>query len=140
MRENDVRLEHAFLYVKDLERTLAFYRRLMPTWTIRWEGAGYGGKRWIHWGPPGDGQPGYLSLCEHADPEARPAGEESMSIRHVGFVHPDVAGLESRLAAAGIAPSDRASDDRFRRLYFEDPDGHELEFVEHVGAGQVAAR
>jgi catechol 2,3-dioxygenase-like lactoylglutathione lyase family enzyme len=126
----DVRLEHAFLYVRDIERTLTFYRKLMPGWTIRWEGHGYGTNRWIHWGPPGEGSPGYLSLCEHFDPEAKPAGEDTMSVRHVGFTHPDVAALCDRMAKDGIATTDRTEDAHYRRAYFRDPDGHDLEVVQ----------
>jgi glyoxylase I family protein len=132
MEKDDVRLEHAFVYVTDMEKALGFYRRAMPGWTVRWDGLGYGGKRWIHWGPPGDGQPGYLSLCEIRDPDAKQPDDESLGVRHLGFAHPDVGALVDRLAAAGLRPTDRTEDDRFRRVYFADPDGNELEFVQEL--------
>ena len=121
--ESDVRLEHAFLFVRDLDKSLAFYGALFPGWTIRWDGRKEGEGTWVHFGPPGEGQPGYLSLCGG---RAAPNGE------HIGFTHPDVAALSERLAKAGIRKTDDAEDAHFRRVYFEDPDGHELEFVQRL--------
>ncbi|HVO29755.1 MAG TPA: VOC family protein [bacterium] len=119
----DIRLEHAFLYVRDLDRALAFYATLLPGWGVRWDGRREG-QRWVHFGAPGEGQPSYLSLCEGS---GAPNGE------HLGFTSRDVNALVARLGAAGIRPTDTAEDSRYRRVYFEDPDGHELEFVEKRG-------
>ncbi len=123
-------LEHAFLYVTDLDRTLAFYRRLLPGWTLRWEGTADGNRRWVHLGPPGDGPVGYLSLCEAPRGAARTAGP-SIAVDHVGFSHPDVVALEAELAVGGIVPYDRVDEPAFLRSYFRDPDGHSLELVQH---------
>jgi catechol 2,3-dioxygenase-like lactoylglutathione lyase family enzyme len=131
MVASEVRLEHAFLYVRDVERSLAFYRRLFPGWTIRWDGGGFG-RRWVHWGPPDDVKSGYLSLCEVGDPTAQRPPDGSIGVDHVGFTHPDIAGLVARLAASGIDASERTEDERFRRVYFKDPDGHKLEFVQQL--------
>ncbi len=135
MIDEKIHLEHALLDVGDMERSLAFYRKLLPSWTVRGEGPAERGARWIHFGPPGEGQPGYLSLYEIRG--ARPAGEDGeavVRIEHVGFAHPDVRALAERLAPAGIRPTDEADDGRYRRLYFEDPDGHVLEFVQKLQA------
>ena len=133
--EDHVTLEHAFLYVHDLDRTLSFYERLLPGWGLRWQGEAAGEGRWVHFGPAGDGQPGYLSLYEDRQLAPRVADGARIEIAHIGFAHPDVDALEHRLAADGIVPTDRADDGRYRRLYFEDPDGHELEFVQGPPAG-----
>lgn len=133
MTDEKVHLEHALIDVGDLDRSLVFYRKLLPGWTIRWEGASERGGRWIHFGPPGEGQPGYLSLYEV--PGARRAGEDAeptIRIEHVGFAHPDVRGLVERLAKEEIRPTDEADDGRYRRFYFEDPDGHVLELVQKL--------
>ena len=122
-----VTLEHAFFYVHDLERSLEYYEKLMPDWVVRWDGRTDGGYRWVHFGPAGGGQPGYLSICEDASADTSDEGH------HLGFAHPDVKALEARLKTAGIRPTDRADDGRYRRIYLEDPDGHELEFVEKLG-------
>lgn len=125
---HDVRLEHALLSVRDLDRSLAFYRTLIPGWTNRWDGRP--GEIWVHFGPPGEGQPGYLSIYERC---GDPAGNgEALAIEHVGFAHPDVDGLVARLQAAGIEPDDRADDGRYRRVYYRDPDGHNVEFVQRL--------
>jgi len=135
MIRTDIRLEHAFLTVRSLERSLAFYRRLFPDWTVRWQGTSRDGGRWFHFGPAGDGQPSYLSLCENTG--ARDSGEDydTARIQHIGFTHPDVGGLVRRLAPEGIDPTDTVDDDpRFRRAYFLDPDGHEIELVQQLEA------
>ena len=131
MTAHPVHLEHALLDVGDLERSLAFYGKLIPGWTVRWDGRTTEGTSWIHFGPEGEGQPGYLSLYE--TPGLAPSDSPGARIEHIGFAHPDVDGLVSRLAAAGIRPTDRVDDGRYRRAYFTDPDGHELEFVQRLG-------
>lgn len=131
MAMGEVHLEHALLCVRDLERSLAFYRRLFPEWGVRWDGRS-AGEAWVHWGPPGDGQPGYLSLYEVADPAVTVSPAASRGVDHIGFAHPDVPGLVARLASVGVTPADQTADDRFRRVYFRDPDGYKLEFVQQL--------
>ena len=132
---SNIYLEHALLDVRDLETSLAFYRKLFRDWTVRWQGHTGEGAPWVHFGPAGEGRPGYLSLPEK--PQARSADADSLArlrIQHIGFAHPDVEELVSRLDAAGIQPHDRADDGRYRRVYFVDPDGHELEFVQQTAS------
>jgi len=128
---SQIHLEHALLDVADVGRSLDFYGALLPDWRIRWEGRTMEGERWVHFGPPGGGQPGYLSLYEL--PGEPPAGDEGLRIEHVGFAHPDVDALVARLSPSGIRPSERVDDGKYRRVYFSDPDGHELEFVQELG-------
>jgi catechol 2,3-dioxygenase-like lactoylglutathione lyase family enzyme len=127
-----IHLEHVLISVHDVEASLAFYRRIFPEWVVRWEGPTSDGGRWIHFGPKGTGQPGYLSIHEShgAGPAAAPYA--SLGIQHVGFAHPDVDALAGVLAKAGIHPDDRADDGKYRRYYFLDPDGVELEFVQEL--------
>jgi catechol 2,3-dioxygenase-like lactoylglutathione lyase family enzyme len=121
-----VKLEHVYLSVTDLDRTLAFYRRLLPDWIIRWEGGPE--DRWVHFGPPGEGQPGYLSIAEQRDGQPF-TPYQRIGPQHVGFAHPDVDGLIRRLEPE-LKPTDTVDDGRYRRAYFDDPDGIELEFVQ----------
>lgn len=124
-----VTLEHAYISVKDLDRSLSFYRRVLSDWVIRWEGRRDGG-RWVHYGPAGEGQPGYLSLAEH--PQAAPFDPyAALGPQHVGFAHPDVDGLIASLQPA-IQPDDYVDDGAYRRVYYSDPDGTELEFVQKL--------
>ncbi len=133
MDNHEIHLEHALIDVADLDRSLPFYRSLLPGWTIRWEGRSREGNRWVHFGPAGGGRPGYLSLYE--TPDAGAAGTRTgnaVRIEHVGFAHPDVDALAERLGSAGISPKDRMDDGKYRRVYYADPDGHELEFVQKL--------
>jgi catechol 2,3-dioxygenase-like lactoylglutathione lyase family enzyme len=123
-----IHLEHVYLSVSNLDRSLSFYRRLFPDWVIRWQGEGE--DRWVHFGPATGEQPGYLSMAEHAD--ARPFRPyEVIGVQHVGFAHPDVDALVARLRPE-LEPSDYVDDGRYRRAYFDDPDGVELEFVQKL--------
>jgi catechol 2,3-dioxygenase-like lactoylglutathione lyase family enzyme len=130
----DIRLEHAFLYVASVERSLAFYRALFPGWGIRWSGDNGSGGSWVHFGPPdrpGELQPSYLSLCD-APADLRPGDARIKQAAHLGFAHPDVDGVKARVAASGVEATDRIDDGRYRRVYFEDPDGYELELVQRL--------
>lgn len=123
-----IRLEHALVEVRDLDQSLAFYRQLMPDWTIRWDGRTRG-DQWVHFGPPGEGRLGYLSLWQAGEEAAGDGG--GLRISHLGFVHPDVRGLVAAAGRAGLAPAHPVIDDGvFRRVYFRDPNGHEVEFVQ----------
>jgi len=127
-RGMQIALEHVYLTVTDLDRTLAYYRAFFPEWVVRWEGKSSG--RWVHFGPPGDGQPGYLSLAE--DPRAGAIQPYSTAgLQHVGFAHPNVNALIDRVRGAA-QPSDVVDDGAYRRAYFDDPDGIEIEFVQKL--------
>ena len=131
--KNDVHLEHALLDVRDLSESLRFYAVLFPEWIVRWSGKTRSGAPWAHFGPPGNGQPGYLSLAETpAATHADTLTGNAVLIEHVGFAHPDVEDLVARMGAAGVAATDRIEDEHYRRAYFKDPDGHELEFVQQL--------
>ncbi|MBI2943539.1 MAG: VOC family protein [Candidatus Wallbacteria bacterium] len=135
MNTETIRLEHAFLTVRDLDRSLAFYRKLFPAWVTRWSGKPSHGSRWVHFGPSGDGQPAYLSLCENTEAADDSEPYETVRIQHIGFSHPDVNALIGELSRGGVEPSAELMDDgRYRRIYFADPDGHELEFVQKLPA------
>jgi len=128
-RGMQIALEHVYLTVTDLDRTLTYYRAFFPDWVIRWEGTSSVG-RWVHFGPPGEGQPGYLSLAE--DPKAGAiAPYTTAGPQHVGFSHPDVNALIAQVRGTA-EPSDTADDGKYRRAYFDDPDGIEIEFVQKL--------
>jgi catechol 2,3-dioxygenase-like lactoylglutathione lyase family enzyme len=50
-------------------------------------------------------------------------------VRHLGFAVDDLTPLLARAQAAGIRPHEVVEEGGYRRAYFQDPDGHELEFV-----------
>ena len=132
--DTSIHLEHVFITISDAARSLEFYRRVFPDWVVRWEGPTDEGGRWTHFGPAGSGQPGYLSLHEDRDAREPDEAYTSLRIQHVGFAHPDVETLAARLAKDGIVPHHHVDDGRYRRVYFTDPDGNELEFVQELKA------
>ena len=132
MSQENVRLEHAFMRIRNQEESLEFYQKLFPDWIVRWTGKGLEGNRWIHFGPKGGDQPGYLSLYEVPKGNIGNEDELRLEVGHVGFSHGDVEGLVTRMRNQGIEPTDNMERDGFRRAYFQDPNGHELEFVQRV--------
>lgn len=121
-------LEHANMNVRNLTASLAFYERVLG-WRIRWEGLTSQGKRWIHLGAAD--APSYLSIYE--EPDAFHRRDDGVRVQHLGFAVREVNALADALSAAGIEPTDRMDDGTFRRVYYVDPDGHEIELVERLG-------
>ncbi len=126
-------LEHANISVSDLDRAVAFMRAAFPHFRVR----GSGGKTedgtaptWVH---VGDDET-YVSLAltrQPKDPE-RPA-YSGPGYNHIGFVVDDGEALRQRLVAAGYKEGYKAPQHPFRkRIYFNDRDGNEFEFVEYL--------
>jgi catechol 2,3-dioxygenase-like lactoylglutathione lyase family enzyme len=131
MNTKEIYLEHALVTVRNIKASLEFYGSLFPEWTTRWEGTAEGDGKWVHFGPAVEGQPSYLSLYEVPNAQ-RARGDHSVRVQHIGFAHPNVKGLVDRLASVSIRSTEERDDGKFRRAYFEDPDGHELEFVQKL--------
>lgn len=127
---NSIYLEHALIRVQDSKRSVEFYRKLFPDWIVRWEGASSSGGRWVHFGPKEDSPAGYLSLHEESTFKKGKDGYHSEGIAHIGFRHPNVMDLVSRVVKMGVEIDDQVEDEHYRRVYFLDPDGNLLEFVE----------
>ncbi|QSX37926.1 VOC family protein [Shewanella sedimentimangrovi] len=127
-----IRLEHINLVVKDLERSLSFYRAAFPHWQVRGGGDGswYGKPRqWLHFGD--DYQ--YLALNNDAEGDNRDLTGHQTGLAHFAFVVDNLDALVGRLAQAGFpVAKDGAPDSGRRNLYFLDPDGFEVEFVEYL--------
>ena len=115
-RGMQIALEHVYLTVTDLDRTLAYYRAFFPEWVVRWEGKSSAG-RWVHFGPPGDGQPGYLSLAE--DPRAAPMASRSSSCRSCD--HEATRGPREQAAVDRQPAHPRALGDTSRTAIGEEP-------------------
>ena len=102
-----IHLEHLNLVVADLDRSLAFYRAAFPHWHIRAKGGGdwYGKPRtWVHFGD--DYQ--YLALSDFGEGP-------------------------NRDLVAGFAVDNPGAQEPWRRnVYFIDPDGFEVEFVQYL--------
>ena len=126
-----IQLEHINLVVNDLPETLKFYRAAFPHWRVREEGGGdwYGKpRRWLHFGD--DYQ--YLTFNDNGEGEARNLAGHQPGLAHFGFVTHNIDAVIGRLEAAGFPVAKDGADDPYRRnVYFIDPNGIEVEFVEY---------
>ena len=125
-----IRLEHANLQVRDVDEMIRFLRTAFPGFRVRGEGT-WQGTRWAHVGT----EETYIALNQATgEPSERrvPYGGRP-GLNHLGYEVDDVAGLRSRLAAAGYRDSTVANDHPHRqRVYFYDAEGNDWEFVQYV--------
>ncbi len=126
-----IHLEHLNLVVKDMQETLKFYQVVFPHWKIRGGGKSewYGHPRnWLHFGDDYN----YLSLNDSGTGENRILKEYQVGLAHFAFVTNDIKGLMKRLKAIGVKPTvDYDSDENRGSVYFVDPNGYEIEFVQY---------
>ena len=125
-------LEHVNLVVTDIEHSLRFYRAAFPHWTIRDQGKGeWSGKprTWVHFGD--DYQ--YLVFSDNGVGENRDLSGHQVGLAHFAFVTNAIDAAIDRLAKAGFTVAKDGADEPFRRnIYFVDPNGFEVEFVEYL--------
>lgn len=126
-----ITLEHVNLVVNDLEQTLTFYKAAFPHWSVRGGGVSkwYGKKRnWIHFGD--DYQ--YLAFNDNGIGENRDLTSMQLGLAHFAFVTSDIKGVIERLAQAGFdIDKDGAGHEHRSNIYFIDPSGYEVEFVQY---------
>ncbi len=126
-----ITLEHVNLVVSDIEKTLAFYQAAFPHWQVRGGGEGkwYGKPRnWVHFGD--DYQ--YLAFNDDGVGENRDLTGHQIGLAHFAFATNDMAGVIKRLAQAGFAVDKEGAEDEYRsNVYFIDPNGYEVEFVQY---------
>ncbi|TXS90755.1 VOC family protein [Parahaliea maris] len=127
-----IQLEHLKLVVRDIEASLAFYRAAFPHWRIREEGRGdWNGKprRWLHFGD--DYQ--YLTFNDNGVGDNRDLGGHQTGLAHFAFVTANLDAMMARLQEAGFAISkDGAEEPHRRNVYYIDPNGFEVEFVQYL--------
>lgn len=125
-------LEHLNLVVKDMEESLRFYQTAFPHWRVRCEGDSiwYGTPRkWLHFGD--DYQ--YLSLNDNGLGENRNLESNDMGLSHFAYVTNNMDAVIKRLVNAGYPIAKQGADDPYRKnVYFFDPNGYEVEFVEYL--------
>ncbi|WP_223788187.1 VOC family protein [Marinicella meishanensis] len=127
-----IRIEHINIVGKDIDQSLHFYRAAFPHWSIRAEGTGewYGKpRRWIHFGD--DYQ--YLAISDFGEGENRDLTGHQVGLAHFAFAVDNLDAMIKRLTAAGYPVFKPGADSPFRKnIYFEDPDGFEVEFTEYL--------
>lgn len=118
-------IEHVNLTVSDLDRSVDFYCQLLDL-RLRWAGQIDVHQRGAHVGDDRN----YLALFEATVPDRVVSDSTRSGYNHVGWVVDDLDEARRRLERLGISAHHEAEYEPGRRLYFYDPDGHEVELVE----------
>jgi len=127
----NIRLEHANLFVRDIDATIRFLQTAFPEFRLRFDGLDPRGFRWVHIGTDDT----YIALTQStADPKERwhPYGGIP-GVNHLAYEVDDVEVLRERLKSAGYQDSTVSNKHPYRkRIYFYDPDGNDWEFVQYL--------
>ena len=127
-----MRLEHINMVVRDMADTLRFYQNAFPHWVVRTQGQSnwYGSiRKWLHFGDDYN----YLTFNDGGENAPRELRSNDMGVAHLGFEVKNLQALHSRMEAAGYQPSHRGAEHPHRQnLYYIDPNGFEVEFVEYL--------
>jgi predicted enzyme related to lactoylglutathione lyase len=125
-------IEHLNLVVNDIPETLTFYQAAFPHWHIRSEGTGeWSGvmRNWLHFGD--DYQ--YLTFNDNGVTENRDLSGHQVGLAHFAFVTNNLSAIKDRLAKVGFEVHKQGAEHPYRaNLYFLDPNGFEVEFVEYA--------
>jgi catechol 2,3-dioxygenase-like lactoylglutathione lyase family enzyme len=119
-------LEHVNLTVSDLDRSIAFYCDLLDL-SVRWKGPIGEGRLGAHVGD----ERCYLALFQAAAPGRVDLDYDRPGLNHFGFVVENLDDARRRVEQLGATVHHEADYDPGRRIYFLDPDGHEVELVEY---------
>ncbi|MGW5362586.1 VOC family protein [Actinopolymorpha pittospori] len=132
------RLNHAVLYVRDVERSVAFYGDVLGFRRVDMTPEGFTGAAFLQAaGSRNDHDLGLFAIGEHARPSE--AGRSTVGLYHLAWEVDTLAELETihdRLVAAGalVGASDHSTS---KSLYGQDPDGIEFEVAWFVPLDQL---
>jgi catechol 2,3-dioxygenase-like lactoylglutathione lyase family enzyme len=118
------RIEHVNLTVTDIERSAAFFEKLLG-WRRRWRGASMNSGETIHVGE----ETTYLAL--YTDRGDHTGQKKGRPLNHVGLLVDDLAAAERVVLDAGLESWGHDDYDPGRRFYFYDWDGIEFEVVNY---------
>lgn len=125
------RLEHANLVVRDIDGIIRFIQAALPDFRIRHDETEEDGSRWVHIGTDDF----YLTLNQASGEPAEDWVPYSgkPGVNHLGFEVDDAESVRKRLQAAGYRDSTYPNDHPYRRrVYFNDPEGNDWEFVQYL--------
>ena len=123
------RLNHAVLFVSDLDRSVAFYRDVLGFRVIPMTPDGFRGAAFLQ--APDSTNDHDLGLFEVSGAGPSPAGRSTVGLYHLAWevdTLDELSDTAARLAAAGglVGSSDHGTT---KSLYGKDPDGLEFEIV-----------
>jgi glyoxylase I family protein len=118
------RIEHVNLTVGDIERSAAFFEKLLG-WRQRWRGAAMNGGETIHVGE----ETTYLAF--YTDRREHPARANGRPLNHVGLLVDDLDAAERIVIEHGLEPFNHGDYEPGRRFYFYDWDGIEFEVISY---------
>ncbi len=125
-------LEHVNLVVDDIDAMLRFYKAAFPHWYVRSKGhSTWHGKprQWLHFGDDYH----YLALSDNGEQQNRDLTGHQVGLAHFAYVTNDIAAVIARLELAGYKIDKSGAENPFRKnVYFIDPAGFEVEFVEYL--------
>jgi catechol-2,3-dioxygenase len=130
------RLNHAVLYVRDVERSVAFYREVLGFQAVM----GMPGAAFVQApGSTNDHDLGLFQLGPEAGPS--PAGKTTVGLYHLAWEVDTLAELERLAAALAAAGALAGASDHSttKSLYAKDPDGLEFEVAWVVPADLLDA-
>jgi catechol 2,3-dioxygenase-like lactoylglutathione lyase family enzyme len=119
-------LEHVNLTVRDLDGSIAFYCDLLDV-PVRWKGEIDEDLLGAHVGDDHF----FLALFEAIEEGTVESDYGRPGLNHFGFVVDDLMEARRRLERLGATVHREADYHPGRRIYFFDPDGHEVEFTEY---------
>ena len=125
-----VRLEHANLFVRDIDGMIRFLQTAFPEFQVRGEGI-CNGCRWVHIGT----NETYIALNQaNAELEKRWTPYLGLpGVNHLGYEVDDADALRDRLKSAEYRESTPPNAHPHRkRVYFYDPEGNDWEFVQYL--------
>src|SRR3954451_12009928 len=124
------RLNHAVLFVRDVEETVAFYRDMLGFEVINMTPDGFNGAAFLRAaGSTNDHDLGVFAIGSGAGPSG--AGRSTVGLYHLAWevdTLDELERVEARLASAGalVGASDHGTT---KSLYGKDPNGLEFEIV-----------
>jgi catechol 2,3-dioxygenase-like lactoylglutathione lyase family enzyme len=124
-----VRIEHANIIVRDIDKAAKFLQTAFPEFEIRRDVHRREG-RWMHLGTDDT----YIALTEATIEPAESWVPYSgrPGINHLAYEVDDADALRERMRAAGYKDSTVPNTHPHRkRVYFYDPDGNDWEFVQY---------
>ncbi|MFT6835095.1 MAG: catechol 2,3-dioxygenase-like lactoylglutathione lyase family enzyme [Francisellaceae bacterium] len=124
-------LEHLNLVVNNIPKSISFYQAAFPHWHVRSQGKAewYGVMRnWVHFGD--DHQ--YLTFNDDGIAENRDLSGHQVGLAHFAYVVDNLKSITKRLTSAGYEVAKPGANNKYRdNVYFIDPNGYEVEFVEY---------